>query len=609
MAGDIRVLDVLMNLAGEKDANLRYPQRELIWLVVLGVTLLAHASYINNGFTWLDHIDIEHGKAIVSPSQWYTAFTTRYGETGFYRPLVTLTHSFDAALYGQWPPGFHLTNVLLHLAVVASAILFLGCFIPVKRGEIMLAGLIFGLHPLSWLPVGAISYRPELLVTLFTLLAVYFHARARISSSKRLISFAVLSVLLGLFSKETALVWIPSFILLWEIVASRQLSSGMPTQSRGQPLAGQESGKATRSPVRFRLKGALLLFLGELCALGIYLFLRTHAVPEVWRVSAATLPLSQTIGTRLQVLGGRLLELVSPLKPGLSDATPIVSIAAFPAVLTALVVLLGVIIVVRSGLRSQRSITVLFLAIALAPGTNIVPLPRFGSPHYGYLAVLGLAMLVLVVQRSLDHSIPSASRTFKLAVIAWLVVMAAVTFAKGFQFRNDLTLFEPEVKRDPYFLEGHFYLGNYFMQKGEEDRAATEFEASLQNLPHRIAYVDRTAALINLAGIRFRQTRFEDAEELLKLAAEEAPAYQMSTIAYNRALVAEHHQDYAAVVALLKQATYQWDRPEPLLLLAKALRKLDRPEEALNVLTRALPLLDKKGRRKLKSFIQTQQGY
>jgi len=215
----------------------------------------------------------------------------------------------------------------------------------------------------------------------------------------------------------------------------------------------------------------------------------------------------------------------------------------------------------------------------------------------------------LVVQRSLDHSIPSVSRTFKLAVIAWLVVMATVTFAKGFQFRNDLTLFEPEVKRDPYFLEGHFYLGNYFMQKGEEDRAATEFEASLQNLPHRIAYVDRTAALINLAGIRFRQTRFEDAEELLKLAAEEAPAYQMSTIAYNRALVAEHHEDYAAVVALLKQATYQWDRPEPLLLLAKALRKLDRTEEALNVLTRGLPLLDKERRRKLKSFIQTQRGY
>ncbi len=147
------------------------------------------------------------------------------------------------------------------------------------------------------------------------------------------------------------------------------------------------------------------------------------------------------------------------------------------------------------------------------------------------------------------------------------------------------------------------------MQKGEEDRAAIEFEASLQNLPHRIAYVDRPAALINLAGIRFRQTRFEDAEQLLQLAAEEAPAYQMPTIAYNRALVAAQHEDYATVVALLKQATYHWDRPEPLLLLAKALRKLDRMEEALNVLTSALPFLDKERRRKLKAFIQTQRGY
>ena len=601
MTGDI--------LASEEGADLRFPRRHILWLVVLGITLLTHASYINNDFTWLDHIDIEQGKAIISPSQWYMAFAARYGETGFYRPLVTLTHSFDAAFYGQWPPGFHLTNVLLHLVVVASAVLFLGCFFPMKRREALLTGLIFGVHPLSWLPVGAISYRPELLVTLFTFLAVYFHARARNSSSRKLISLAVLSVLLGLFSKETALVWIPSFILLWEIVASRPLSSRMPTQRRGHPLAGKESAKATRSPGRVPLKGASLLFLGELCALGIYLFLRVQAVPEIWRVSGATLTLSQAVGTRLHVLGERLLELVSPLKPALSDATPIVSLAAFPAILTALVVLVGVGIVVRSGLRSERSFTVLFLAIALAPAANIIPLSRFSSPHYGYLAVLATAMLVLSVQRSLHHNIPSASRYLNLAVIAWLVVMSTVTFANGFQFRNDLALFEPEVKREPFFLEGHFYLGNYFMQQGEDDRAAIEFEVALQNSPHMIAYVDRTAALINLAGVRFRQTRFEDAEELLQLAAEDAPAYQMSTIAYNRALVAAQYEDHAAVVALLMKRTYQWDRPEPLLLLAEALRKLGRTEEAVNVLTRALPLLDEEGRRKLQSFIQTQGGY
>ena len=92
-------------LASEEEADLRFPRRHILWLVVLGITLLTHASYINNDFTWLDHIDIEQGKAIVSPSQWYMAFAARYGETGFYRPLVTFTHSFDAAFYGQWPPG------------------------------------------------------------------------------------------------------------------------------------------------------------------------------------------------------------------------------------------------------------------------------------------------------------------------------------------------------------------------------------------------------------------------------------------------------------------------------------------------------------------------
>ncbi len=84
-----------------------------------------------------------------------------------------------------------------------------------------------------------------------------------------------------------------------------------------------------------------------------------------------------------------------------------------------------------------------------------------------------------------------------------------------------------------------------------------------------------------------------------------APAHRMSVITYDRALVAAQQENYAAVVDLLHRKTYHWDTPEPLLLLAKALRKLDRTQEALHVLTRALPLLDEEGRRKLEVFIET----
>src|SRR5437667_4026809 len=93
-----------------------------IWVYYLSVLFfifLFHLSFIGNGFVWLDHGDIEKGRAIISLGNFSDAFLMRFGETGFYRPLVTIMHSIDAAMYGMWAPGFHLTNVLLHLAVVA----------------------------------------------------------------------------------------------------------------------------------------------------------------------------------------------------------------------------------------------------------------------------------------------------------------------------------------------------------------------------------------------------------------------------------------------------------------------------------------------------------
>ena len=51
----------------------------------------------------------------------------------------------------------------------------------------------------------------------------------------------------------------------------------------------------------------------------------------------------------------------------------------------------------------------------------------------------------------------------------------------------------------------------------------------------------------------------------------------------------------------------RWDRPEPLLLLARALQGIDRPREALDVLTRALPLLEGDARQRLEAFIQSQR--
>ena len=542
----------------------------VFFFAVLAVTFLVHTSYLANGFVWLDHGDIESGRAIVPLSQISTALFTRFGETAFYRPVVTAVYSLDAAIYDGWAPGYHLTNIALHLAVTAAAALFAGTFFCLTRREQWFVALIVGIHPLSWLTVGAISYRPELLVTLFTLLAVSFHIKAEGTGRQLYVFLALGSTALGVFSKETAVLWIPALIALWEWAHF----FGWPVGER-------------RAPTRRSLP----------------LFLRLRAVPETWRFAQIALPPSEALGTRLAAVGKLIVQLVNPLKPGLSDATAIVSAVSIPALLAAITLITVLGVIVRLGLRSPWSRALLFLGVALAPACNFVPLPRFSSPHYGYFAVVGVGMSAVLILRALVHTSPSLQGVTKILITAWILTLAGTTFAAGFRFKNDWTLFGPEVKQDPYFLEGHYYLGDAFFLSGDYERAIQEYNAAIAPPPGILAYVDRPALLTNCAGALLAQGRLDEADALLRLAAQQASRDALLQILYNRALIHAKRGNDAQVIALLG-GEERWTRPEPLLLLSRALAHLGRNHEAVEALRRALPLLDANKKQQIENLIR-----
>jgi hypothetical protein len=544
------------------------------WLLVPLAALLSHASYLANGFTWLDHLDIERQAAIVPLSDWTSAFLTRFGDTGFYRPLVTLAHSLDRALYGEQAAGFHATNVLLHAAVAAAALPFARCLFALGPLESAVVGLVVAVHPLSSLPAGAISYRPELLVTLFTLLAVCFHARARRSGRWPAAGAAATATFLALLSKETALLYVPALVVLWELTSA--------WTSR---------------------RGSWPLFATEAAAVAVWLGLRLHAVPELWHATSISLPWSQALGTRLAVLGTRLLELVLPSKPTLSDAVRVVGVGSLPALLTAGVGVGALLLVLRRGFPSPWSSAVLFTGVALAPALNLVPLPRFSSPHYGYLASLGAGAFAVLALRTAAGS-PRLARALQVGFGVWLAVAAVSTFAAGPGYHDDVALFGPEVERDPRFLEGRSYLGDALVAEHRDEPAAQHYEAALKGSEGVLAYVDRRSVAINLAGIRLRQGRFAEAEALLSEAAHGAPPRLRGTIAYDRALVAWRLGDAERVVALLDGTGTDWESAEPLLLRVQALRRLGRTGEAVETLRRVLPLVDARRRAELEQVLR-----
>ena len=523
------------------------------------VALLVHASYVPRGFTWLDHGDVVVGRAVLPLARLHEAFFMRMGDTGFFRPMAVVVHSLDRALYGTWAPGFHLTSVVLHALVVAVVPFFLRAFVRLSSIEECLAALVVAVHPLSWLAVGGITYQQELLVTLFTLSAVALHAAARRSGRPGAAALAALSAGLALLSKETAVFWIPALIALWEWLAFR-----------------------TRDSSRQRIPW---LWAAYAIVVALSLAARAHAVPEVWRTAAAPLSTPEWIGVRLRAIVRSLAELLSPVPPSINDS----AIIGAPGLVESAVVLTVAacaLLVLRRGVTSPAARLVLVLAVTLAPALRLVPVSRFGSPHYTFPATAALGALAAVALRAARES-GAAWRLAGGVLVGWLLVAAGLTAAGGARFTDDVALFTPELERDSGYPEAHAELGRHWLAAGDAAAARGHLEEALAPDADRIAYIDRSMVHVNLALALSAQGRTTEAERQLAMAREVAPPSRRPVIDYNQAVLAARRDRDAEVVRLLAPHEGTWSTHEPSLLLARALGRLGRTAEAVRALENA----------------------
>ena len=504
-------------------------------ILTLFIALITHLSYIKNGYVWLDHNDFELQNALLPINNLYKAFFIPFGKTGFYRPLVTILNSLDR--------GSHITSLILHLLVVLVAAWFLSVFFKFNKFQIFLGSLTIALHSASIMVVGLLFLRQEMLLLLFSMLTVIFHSR-----SKKLLS--CIFFFLALLSKETAIVVIPLFIFFWEYLNHKPQ------------------------------KNYLRLLFWEFCALLIYIFLRINAVPQFWSTKYPNLSLSQNIGTRLNLFLKFSLELISPLKPNFSDSTKIINLMNLQTLLTLILLTIFIYLIIKKGIKSDlgKAITIFFILIL--PSLNLIPVPRISSPHYLYLPVIGLAAIIMSV-------IPNIKNRFILSiVIIWLALASYSTFKSGFQFQNDLTLFTPEVEKDPNFLEAYYYLGKYHLEKGNADQAEIDFSNALKNTQGYLVFNNKEIVEVNLGAIKFEKGNLSQAEILYNDALTSSSPSLKPIILYNLALIADKKEDSQKVIELLSSTP--WDKPEPLFLLAKAYHRLGHLDEETETIQKAL---------------------
>ena len=351
-----------------------------------------------------------------------------------YRPVVTLSYFLDYAIWRLNPSGYHLTNVILHTITGVLLYAVLSRLIR-KRPVALLSAILFSMHPCVTEAVNAISYREDILATLF----IFLSCLCLILSGKKVYyALSLLSYLLSLFSKETAIV-MPLFILLyWAFFMRKHHPSFRPVREGtvNFPSASQLNGSESFSPAKSRwVRDFINYYLGYILISLFYVCIRFIFLKNPLEVSVGYIKGSITINfmTMVKILASYVKLMFLPFHLS-ADYTiaPVLSIfdASF---ITSLILLAAAGIIIFKTIQRITSLPVsnrnriyslymICIFIALLPVLNIVPIGHIMADRYLYLPVAGFC---IVISGLLFHGVitqPPVNKQEKFPVYLYMML-------------------------------------------------------------------------------------------------------------------------------------------------------------------------------------------
>lgn len=187
----------------------RVPHGRLLLLLAL-VAFLPHLPALFCGFAFDDTELIRNNPAVLAPTPaaaWSSPYWPGREVAGLYRPWTTSSYWLDRTLFGLSPTAFHLTNLLLHVAVTLVAFTILTLLLPDRRGLTLGTAVLFAVHPVHTEAVVGIVGRAELWAALGALGAYLALILALRRPGRRALwlSISTVAFAIGLLSKESAI--------------------------------------------------------------------------------------------------------------------------------------------------------------------------------------------------------------------------------------------------------------------------------------------------------------------------------------------------------------------------------------------------------------------
>src|SRR5256714_9485794 len=187
----------------------------ILALVLVVTTILAYQPAWHGGFIWDDDAYITNNELLTAPDGlrriWFSLDSPSQ-----YFPLVYTMFRFEHAWWGLSPTGYHVVNILLH---IANALLLWRLLVRLHVPGAWLAGAIFAFHPVQVESVASITERKNVLMGFFFLLTLLAWLAFVDERTKRPWTFYVLALILYILalSAKTTACTLPAalFLILW----------------------------------------------------------------------------------------------------------------------------------------------------------------------------------------------------------------------------------------------------------------------------------------------------------------------------------------------------------------------------------------------------------
>lgn len=541
-------------------------QNLLLCVILAVVSFLIYSNSLKNGYV-LDDFSVIKENNIVSQGTknisliWKSSYRFGYLNVndGLYRPLTLTIFALQWQILPDNPAFAHFFNVVIYLLCIISAFLFFNKLTQDKfKATLFFIFLLFAVHPIHTEVTGNIKSLDEMLCFLFGFWAMSLFYKYHESNNFLNLVFALVLILLGLLSKESAILFVAIIPVTFYFLSNVPIKKILLFTA------------LTLIPV-------VVFFIIRKSVLGTVAGL--EKVSMIDNLLLAAQNQSEKLGTVFIILFMYLKLMIFPNELLFNYSYNQIPVQAITSPLSLLSVLLHVALIywfVRS-FKSNKTIAfgIAFYFISLSLYSNLVFTigAAMGERFYFFasLAVIWIIVFALSDVLKLEKSDlkkvfqSKANQYFASAVILISIVFSVKTYSRNFDWKSNEILYRTDIEKSRQSARSNYYLGNElvklagdtmkdqqkkiamideaigllqksleiipdyndaitqlgvaYYRKGDLTNAEIQYNKSLKNNPNDAVTIN------NLAAIYFAQNKFDQSIKMYNRAIELNPRF------------------------------------------------------------------------------------